>query len=293
MNCPEQEVIECYILEQLKGRELTEFETHLQGCPVCKAKVSEAGTNERLLTELRTFGKQITQTSEYNNTEVATIDRAQSFLGDRYRVIRKIGEGAAGQVFQAIDTVLERLVAIKFLRQKPKHDAKVPDVCKNKEVFTRKSPVDGAESEVWREARLMSQLNHPNIAQVYEIGELDGQRFIVMEWVDGLPLTEAWKGLQLQQRLRIYLSVLDAVAAAHRRDIIHRDIKPSNILVTSEQKPKVLDFGIALETLERIEEGVYRGTDYSTCENLPCNRRFRPGYPALRTLNRHAAFSAN
>lgn len=249
MNCPEQEVIECYILEQLKGRELTEFETHLQGCPVCKAKVSEAGTNERLLTELRTFGKQITQTSEYNNTEVATIDRAQSFLGDRYRVIRKIGEGAAGQVFQAIDTVLERLVAIKFLRQK--------------------SPVDEADSEVWREARLMSQLNHPNIAQVYEIGELDGQRFIVMEWVDGLPLTEAWKGLQLQQRLRIYLGVLDAVAAAHRRNIIHRDIKPSNILVTSEQKPKVLDFGIALETLEGIEEGVYRGTpSYSAPEQI-------------------------
>ncbi len=269
MNCPEQEVIEHYMSGELTDVELTEFKTHLQACPACKAKVAEADTNERLLTELRTFGKQIPQASKYSNTEVATIDRAQSFLGDRYRVIRKVGEGAAGQVFQAIDTVLERLVAIKFLRQKPKHDAKVPDVCKNREVFTRKSPVDGADSEAWREARLMSQLNHPNIAQVYEIGELGAQRFIVMEWVDGLPLTEAWKGLQLQQRLRIYLSVLDAVAAAHRRNIIHRDIKPSNILVTSEQKPKVLDFGIALETLERIEEGVYRGTpSYSAPEQI-------------------------
>ena len=279
MNCPEQEVIEHYMSGQLTDVELTEFKTHLQGCSACKAKVAEADTNERLLTELRTFGKQITQTSEYNNTEVATIDRAQSFLGDRYRVIRKIGEGAAGQVFQAIDTVLERLVAIKFLRQKPKHDAKVPDVCKNREVFTRKSPVDGADSEVWREARLMSQLNHPNIAQVYEIGEPGAQRFIVMEWVDGLPLTEAWKGLQLQQRLRIYLGVLDAVAAAHRRNIIHRDIKPSNILVTSEQKPKVLDFGIALETrsLEGIEEGVYRGTpSYSAPEQISAPVKIYP-----------------
>jgi serine/threonine protein kinase len=249
MNCPEQEVIDRYILDQLKAQELTEFETHLQACPACEAKVAEARENERLLTELRTFGKQITQTSTYSNTEVATIDRAQSLLGDRYRVIRKIGEGSAGQVFQVIDTVLERLVAIKFLRQK--------------------SPTKGADSEAWREARLMSQLNHPNIAQVYEIGELDGQRFIVMEWVDGLPLTEAWKGLKLQERLRIYLSVLDAVAVAHRRNIIHRDIKPSNILVTSEQKPKVLDFGIAIETLEGIEEGLYRGTpSYSAPEQI-------------------------
>ena len=251
MNCPEQEVIERYILEQLKGQELTKFEKHLQACPACKAKVAQARENERLLTELRTFGKGTPETAKYNDTEVATVDRAQSFLGDRYRVIRKVGEGAAGQVFQVIDTVLERLVAIKFLR--------------------RKSPVDGAGSEAWREARLMSQLNHPNIAQVYEIGELDGQKFIVMEWVDGLPLTEAWKGLQLQQRLRIYLDVLDAVAAAHRRNIIHRDIKPSNILVTSELKPKVLDFGIALESrsLESIKQGVYRGTPaYSAPEQI-------------------------
>lgn len=269
MNCPEQEVIEHYMSDELTDAELTEFKTHLQACSACKAKVAEADTNERLLTELRTFGKQIPQASKYSNTEVATVDRAQSFLGDRYRVIRKIGEGAAGQVFQAIDTVLERLVAIKFLRQKPKHDAKVPDVCKNGEVFTQKSPVDGADPEAWREARLMSQLNHPNIAQVFEVGEPGAQRFIVMEWVDGLPLTEAWKGLQLQQRLRIYLGVLDAVAAAHRRNIIHRDIKPSNILVTSEQKPKVLDFGIAIETLEGIEEGVYRGTpSYSAPEQI-------------------------
>ncbi|MHC4462462.1 MAG: DUF2157 domain-containing protein [Planctomycetota bacterium] len=289
MNCPEQEAIEHYMLDQLTDKGLTEFKTHLKACPVCKAKVAEASTNEKLLTELRTFGKQITQDSKHSNTEVATIDRAQSLLGERYRVIRKVGEGAAGQVFQAIDTVLERLVAIKFFRQKPKqdakvpdvgenrdvfarkpkHDAKVPDVCKKLDGFTQKSPANGADPEAWREARLMSQLNHPNIAQVYEIGELGAQRFIVMEWVDGLPLTEAWKELQLQERLRIYLGVLDAVAAAHRRDIIHRDIKPSNILVTSEQKAKVLDFGIAIETLEGIEEGLYRGTpSYSAPEQI-------------------------
>jgi serine/threonine protein kinase len=166
-------------------------------------------------------------------------------------VIRKIGEGSAGEVFQAVDTVLERLVAIKFLRQK--------------------SSANTTDSETWREARLMSQLNHPNIAQVHEIGEVDDRRFIVMEWVNGLPLTDAWKGLQLEQRLRIYLSVLDAVALAHRRGIVHRDIKPWNILVTSDFKPKVLDFGIAVEahSLENVERGLYRGTPaYSAPEQV-------------------------
>ncbi|MHC4423918.1 MAG: protein kinase domain-containing protein, partial [Planctomycetota bacterium] len=242
MNCPDQEVIEHYIAGQLKAKDLTEFEKHLQACSACKAKVAEARENENLLTELRTLEKGSPQPSQRNNTEVATIDRAQSFLGERYRVIRKIGEGSAGHVFQAIDTVLERLVAIKFLRQK--------------------RPTKKDDRETWHEARLMSQLNHPNIAQIYEIGELGSQKFIVIEWVDGGPLTVAWKGLPLQQRLRIFLAVLDAVAAAHRRGIIHRDIKPPNILVTSELKAKVLDFGIAIEThsLESIEQGLYRGT---------------------------------
>lgn len=73
MNCPEQEVIEHYMSGQLTDVELTEFKTHLRGCPVCKTKVAEADTNERLLTELRTFGKQIPQASKYSNTEVATL----------------------------------------------------------------------------------------------------------------------------------------------------------------------------------------------------------------------------
>jgi serine/threonine-protein kinase len=175
----------------------------------------------------------------------------QALLGERYRLIRKVGHGSAGQVFQAVDTVLERLVAVKFLLQK--------------------TPSAKSSAENWREARLMSQLNHPNIAQIYEVGELDSQRFIVMEWVDGLPISDAWKGLQLEQRLRMYLGVLDAVGAAHRRGIIHRDLKPSNILISSELKPKVLDFGIAMETsaLENLETAVYRGTPaYSAPEQI-------------------------
>jgi len=251
MSCPERETIENYVLGKLEAEELAEFEEHLQGCQACAAKLDEASENEKLLTELRTFGQESSEDSADTAAQVLTIDSAQVLLGERYRVVRKVGQGSAGQVFQAVDTVLERLVAVKFLLQK--------------------TAAAESSAENWREARLMSQLNHPNIAQIYEVGELDSQRFIVMEWVDGLPISEAWKGLQTEQRLRMYLGILDAVGAAHRRGIVHRDLKPSNILVSSELKPKVLDFGIALEASasESLETAVYRGTPaYSAPEQI-------------------------
>ncbi len=242
MKCPRQEVIEHYIQGQLAPQILAEFEAHLQACQACQTIVAEARENEKLLVELRTFESTSSEPFEFSKKEISTVDQAQTLLGQRYRVIRKIGEGAAGHVFQVADTVLDRLVAVKFLR--------------------KKISTDDTISKRWHEARLMSQLNHPSVAQVYEIGEIEEQRFIVMEWVDGLPLTDAWKDLPLEQRLNIYLNVLNAVSAAHARGIIHRDIKPSNILVSSDHKPKVLDFGIALETqyLSGVKQDVYRGT---------------------------------
>jgi serine/threonine protein kinase len=242
MKCPEQELIENYIQGRLAQQDFSELEAHLQVCKNCQTIVAEARENEKLLVEIRTFERTSSEPCEPGNKEISTVDQAQNILGQRYRVIRKIGEGAAGNVFQVADTVLDRLVAVKFLR--------------------KKIATNNAESKQWHEARLMSQLNHPGVAQVYEIGEIEEQRFIVMEWVDGLPLTDAWKDLPLQQRLNIYLNVLNAISAAHARGIIHRDIKPSNILVGSDHKPKVLDFGIALETqyLSGVKQNVYRGT---------------------------------
>lgn len=251
MSCPEQETIELYISGKLTEADQAEFKKHLDTCSDCKSKIADARKNESLLMELRTFLKDDANSTRHSSAAVETLDSAQKLLGERYRVIRRVGEGSAGQVFQVVDTVLERLVAVKFL--------------------VKVSPDEGEKEERWREARLMSKLNHPNIAQIYEIGESDNHKFIVMEWVDGLALTEAWKGLNLQQKLRLYLEVLDAIAVAHRRGIIHRDIKPSNILVTSELRAKVLDFGIAVESgsLEGIERRLYRGTPaYSAPEQL-------------------------
>jgi len=260
MECPEYDTIEYYVVGGLDPRILSDFEAHIEVCSSCKMKLLEARENEELLAELRSFDETVRQSPPGNPAmAMATVKQAQSLLGRRYRVIRKIGQGGAGVVFEAVDTVLERVVAVKFLGRKsrPSYD----------------------DSERWREARLMSQLNHQNIAQIYEIGELDDHQFIVMEWVNGLPITDAWRDLKLEQRLGIYLGLLEAVSAAHRRGIVHRDLKPSNILVTARLKAKALDFGIAIETAggDGVETRLYKGTPaYSAPEQIDTPKNIGP-----------------
>ena len=140
MNCPQQEFIEHYMHDQLEPHDLTEFEAHLKVCKKCRTIVAEARENEKLLAEIRTFERTNSEPREPGNKEISIVDQAQSLLGQRYRVIRKVGEGAAGHVFQVADTVLDRLVAVKFLR--------------------KKVSMDEENSKRWQEARLMSRLNH-------------------------------------------------------------------------------------------------------------------------------------
>jgi serine/threonine-protein kinase len=145
-----------------------------------------------------------------------------------YRVIRLLGRGGMGVVYLAERDDLGSLAAIKMLR-----DAAL-------------SP-----ARRWRfaiEQRTLARLNHPSIAHLYDANTLaDGSPYFVMEYVEGLPLTEYCKrnGLRVSDRLRLFRSVCEAVQHAHRHAIIHRDLKPSNLLVTSDGKVKLLDFGIA------------------------------------------------
>jgi serine/threonine protein kinase len=245
MGCPEIEILERYVRGGVDAAQRAAVESHLGVCAECAKKLEELRGDEEMLRSLREATKDVTGNTSRGGVE--TVAEAQSLLGERYRVTRKVGEGGTGQVYQAMDTVLERHVAVKFLR-KPA----------------------GAEAEPWREARLASKMNHPNIAQVYEIGQAGERRFIVMEWVDGVAITDAWHDMPLERRLGIYLGVLEAVAAAHRQGIVHRDIKPSNIVVAGGARVKVLDFGIAHEwTIGDVEQTVFRGTpSYSAPEQV-------------------------
>jgi len=144
-----------------------------------------------------------------------------------YRVIEKIGAGGMGEVYQAEDSQLRRLVALKFLPERVMGDAV-------------------AVERFVREARAASALNHPNIVTIHEIGETGPNRFIVMEFVLGRTLRKMMvRGVDLESLARIGEQVAKALAVAHAAGIVHRDIKPDNIMVRDDGYVKVLDFGLA------------------------------------------------
>ena len=145
----------------------------------------------------------------------------------RYRLLAKIGEGGMGVVWKALDTSLDREVALKLLPDELSRDA---------ERLAR------LESE----ARIVAALNHPNIVTLHSIEEAEGRRFLTLELVEGRPLADLIPsgGLSLAEFTRISRAVVEALSAAHRRGITHRDIKPRNIMV-GKDAVKVLDFGLA------------------------------------------------
>jgi len=145
-----------------------------------------------------------------------------------YEVTAKLGAGGMGEVYQALDKKLGRKVAIKILRQDYLVDS-------------------GARDRLLREARSAAALNHPNICTVHEVGDFEGQAYIVMELVEGQPLGELIPptGLPGESILRFGRQIAEALAHAHERGLVHRDLKPSNVVVTPQGHAKVLDFGLA------------------------------------------------
>src|SRR5437016_1481301 len=145
-----------------------------------------------------------------------------------YRIIEKLGEGGMGVVYKALDTHLDRFVALKL---------PPPDRLADPE----------RQRRFVQEAKAASALNHPNIIHVYDIAESDGVHFIAMEYVAGKTLDQVAgrKGLPVNEALKYAVQIADALAKAHSAGIVHRDLKPSNIMVTENGLVKVLDFGLA------------------------------------------------
>jgi serine/threonine protein kinase/Flp pilus assembly protein TadD len=144
---------------------------------------------------------------------------------NHYKITAKLGEGGMGEVYLADDTSLDRKVALKFLPQSLAQDPE-------------------ARQRLIREAKAASRLSHPNIMTVYAVEEADGRTFIAMEYVRGAPLT-AESEPRLDRIIGLAIQIADGLAKAHASGVVHRDIKPSNILIDSDGRPRILDFGLA------------------------------------------------
>ena len=157
------------------------------------------------------------------------IEKGQK-INDRYEIIKSIGEGGMANVYLAYDTILDRRVAIKVLRGDLSNDEK----------FVRRFQ---------REALSASSLSHPNIVEMYDVGEDNGIYYIVMEYIEGKTLKQLIKkrgSLTLSEAIDIMLQLTDGISQAHDSYIIHRDLKPQNILIKEDGLIKITDFGIAM-----------------------------------------------
>src|SRR5574344_1316720 len=151
-------------------------------------------------------------------------------INDRYEILQTIGEGGMANVYLAKDSILGRNVAVKILRGDLASDEK----------FIKKFQ---------REALSASSLSHPNIVEIYDVGEDDGNYFIVMEYIEGKNLKQLLKkrgNLTVHEVVDIMLQITSAMGVAHDSLIIHRDLKPQNILIKDDGEIKITDFGIAM-----------------------------------------------
>jgi serine/threonine protein kinase/tetratricopeptide (TPR) repeat protein len=166
----------------------------------------------------------------------------------KYAIERKLGEGGMGVVYAARDERLDRIVALKKMS----------------------SLTNDARARLWREARVAASVNHPNVCQVYEIGEDHGELFIAMELLEGEPLSDRLRNgpLSIADALPIEFGILAALSALHSRHIVHRDLKPSNVFLTPHNV-KLLDFGLARPEAEPSLQSASGLTESGTVLGTP------------------------
>ncbi|HEU4719920.1 MAG TPA: serine/threonine-protein kinase [Gemmatimonadaceae bacterium] len=147
----------------------------------------------------------------------------------KYRILELVGEGAMGVVYKAVDSVLDRTVAVKVMNE---------SIARQDELRQR----------FLREAQAAASLQHPNVVSIYDLGEVGGHLYIAMEFVQGADLEtlmQTGEPLSLQEKLDIIIDVLAGLTFAHKRGIVHRDIKPANIRIAEDGRAKLMDFGVA------------------------------------------------
>jgi serine/threonine protein kinase len=208
---------------------------HLEQCDKCRHGATELRQNEELMQRLRRAMKL--------DGGAAIREQIQARVAGDYEVLEALGQGANGVVFQARDVHLDRFVAIKCATNAVERERLL---------------------SLFKEARILATINHPNVAAVYTLSERPDPPLMVMEFVDGPPIDQALADAPLEQKLSVFRQVLKGVADLHRRGIVHRDLKPGNILVTRAGQAKVLDLGIAERAWDDAESLAVRGGPQGT-----------------------------
>lgn len=225
-------------------------------------EVSAVGQSVWHLVSIRRAGDSVTELSESDSAKIRSkktqgtgLDKDPSPDGDqftvddsygRYRIVRQLGRGGFGQVLLANDPILDRPVAIKV----PKHFQQLrPEV----------------RSRFIEEGRSLAKLSHPAVVSVFDVGVSgQGQPFVVMEYVDGQSLSQRIKSqrLSLAESLEILFQVADGLKAMHQAQVVHRDLKPGNIVLDSEGRARIIDFGLALNDGIPLRQlgGIQEGT---------------------------------
>jgi len=244
-TCPSDAALVGYIENSADDAERQALESHFDACEDCR----------ELLAALARRGE---------SSKRATTG------GDRYEIIEQIGAGAMGAVYIARDSELDRKVALKIL-----HPGDVDTVGQTITVSANNPagmlPAD--RDRLRDEARALAKLSHPNIVQVYDVGEMDGEVFIAMELVVGGNLRE-WMNVEDARPWAEVVSVFEAagrgLAAAHGAGIVHRDFKPDNVLVADDGRVRVTDFGLAKQTMDpgALGDGAPSDVDLTSAETI-------------------------
>ncbi|MGE3182444.1 MAG: tetratricopeptide repeat protein [Phycisphaerae bacterium] len=227
LECPSELALEAYCSGTCTYSERSSIDAHITACDRCHGWIRQARLDEDVLGRLRALS---TATGDLTPDDAGTRGFLPHRIGE-FEIVRRIGEGGMGTVFEAQQQRPRRRVALKVLRAN--------------------SNSASAPQRFAREAEVLARLQHPGIAQIFEAGTAEtdnGQiAYLTMELVDGVKLTDYCQQHQLgvRARLRLLMEIAEAVAHAHSRGVIHRDLKPANLLVDAQRRPRILDFGVA------------------------------------------------
>lgn len=254
-------------MQRLASGEAVDIEqllaAHADLMPELADELRKAGLLAEAEQRLRMSDAAGDETGQFVHDTASSIDQVQSavsrasqtgeetlprLFGERYRLVRKLGQGGMGQVYLADDLVLQRQVALK-----------IPRLADNNR--------DELLRRFQREARSVAALRHPMICPVYDVGEHDGVPYLTMAYIDGSPLSElieqGWP-TYASEAAQMVLQLASALHAAHRKGVIHRDLKPANVIVDWDGNPVVMDFGLALragcDESRVTQEGTLLGT---------------------------------